>query len=323
LIVCVGSTFGWRHTSPLELAGSMTRAGARVEAIVTGPLRPVRTFMLTDLAEARAARRTAQRGIASFHPRAIVYCSMTASLLWPRPGAIWFDSVAAENRPGRHGLWQRVVERRRIREAPLLIGMSADALSPLRIRSLDAVVPVPVEPSAPARAARDITAVTYAGDPAKRRLSLVLDAWEAARRPGEELMVAGTDSLPGGRDGVSVAGRMAREDYRALLRRAQVFVTAPLREDYGTAALEALADGCRLVTTEAAGPYPALSLARTLDPRLVGDDLARALRVALDDPVPDYASRAEALLAPFRRGAIDDVVKRDVLPSLLPGFVPS
>jgi hypothetical protein len=304
LIVCVGSTFGWRHTSPLELAGSMTRAGARVEAIVTGPLRPVRTFMLTDLAEARAARRTAQRGIASFHPRAIVYCSMTASLLWPRPGAIWFDSVAAENRPGRHGLWQRVVERRRIREAPLLIGMSADALSPLRIRSLDAVVPVPVEPSAPARAARDITAVTYAGDPAKRRLSLVLDAWEAARRPGEELMVAGTDSLPGGRDGVSVAGRMAREDY-------------------GTAALEALADGCRLVTTEAAGPYPALSLARTLDPRLVGDDLARALRVALDDPVPDYASRAEALLAPFRRGAIDEVVKRDVLPSLLPGFVPS
>ncbi|HEU4545880.1 MAG TPA: hypothetical protein VFR88_06280, partial [Microlunatus sp.] len=32
-----------------------------------------------------------------------------------------------------------------------------------------------------------------------------------------------------------------------------------------------------------------------LDPRLVGDDVAGALRVALDDPVPGYAARAAEL----------------------------
>ena len=59
-----------------------------------------------------------------------------------------------------------------------------------------------------------------------------------------------------------------------------------------------------LVTTPAPGPYPALELARALDPRLVGEDLGRALRTALDGPAADYAARAAELLAPFspRRG---------------------
>ena len=52
----------------------------------------------------------------------------------------------------------------------------------------------------------------------------------------------------------------------------------------GMAQLEALADGCLLVTTPAPGPYAALPIARELDPRLVGEDLAAALRAALDDP---------------------------------------
>ena len=77
---------------------------------------------------------------------------------------------------------------------------------------------------------------------------------------------------------------LAPGDYRALLRRARVFVAAPRREDYGIAQLEALADGCVLVTTAAPGPYAALPLARELDARLVGDGLAVALRVALDAP---------------------------------------
>jgi hypothetical protein len=47
-----------------------------------------------------------------------------------------------------------------------------------------------------------------------------------------------------------------------------VFVAAPRREDYSVAALEALACGCRLVTTHPPGPYPPLDLARQLDPRL-------------------------------------------------------
>ncbi|MGZ4269548.1 MAG: glycosyltransferase, partial [Solirubrobacteraceae bacterium] len=114
-------------------------------------------------------------------------------------------------------------------------------------------------------------------------------------------------------------GQLDPAAYRALLRRARVYVTAPRREDYGVAQLEALADGCVLVTTDAPGPYAALPLARALDPRLRGDDLAGALRTALDDPAPGYAERALAALAPYRRAAADAVVRDELLPALLSG----
>jgi hypothetical protein len=113
------------------------------------------------------------------------------------------------------------------------------------------------------------------------------------------------------------AGRLAPEAYRALVRRARVFVTAPRREDYGLAQLEALADGCLLVTTRAPGPYAALPIAERLDPRLVGDDVAAALRAALDAPRAGYAAEATAALAPFSDAAVDAVVAAELLPRLL------
>ena len=97
-----------------------------------------------------------------------------------------------------------------------------------------------------------------------------------------------------------------------------MYVTAPRREDYGLAQLEALADGAMLVTTEAPGPYAALPIARDLDARLVGDDLAGALRAALEDPREDYAERARTALLPFRRGSVDALVQTELLPRLLP-----
>jgi hypothetical protein len=282
----------------------------------------VRTFALTDFVQARAARRAAARAIAEHDPRAVVYCSVTAALLWPVPGAIWLDSTATENRPGRHGIWQRPVERRRLVQTPLVMAMSEGTVGLLPRGHAEAVVVhSPVDPSgvAPpvAASARDIAAVTYAGDPVKKRLDLILAAWAAARREGETLVVAGTDAPVAG-EGVIAAGRLAPDEYRALLRRARAFVAAPRREDYGIAPLEALVDGCLLVTTPAPGPYPALALARALDPRLVDEDLARALRFALDDPPADYALRAADLLAPFRRDTVDRTIAREVLPRLLP-----
>src|ERR687884_204489 len=47
----------------------------------------------------------------------------------PRRGAIRFDAPAAGNRPGRHGAWQRPVERRRFAHAPLLVPWSDGALA--------------------------------------------------------------------------------------------------------------------------------------------------------------------------------------------------
>ncbi|MGP0049763.1 MAG: glycosyltransferase [Solirubrobacteraceae bacterium] len=318
LIVSVGATTGWR-ASTRELQAAFAAAGARVGIIDAGPVAQVRTFMLTDFVQARAARRACRRALTQHDAAAIVYCSMTAALLWPRPGAIWLDAIAAENRPGRHGVWQRVVERQRLVQAPLVMTMAPYALPR---RAADAVVvPTPVEASGPAPAVRDVDVLAYAADPVKRRLDLILDAWARARRGGETLVVAGLDrsSAPAG---VRFAGRLAPAQYRELVRRARVFVAAPRREDFGIAALEALADGCRLVTTPSPGPYPALRLARELDPRLVADELAPAIRTALDDPAPGYGERASELMAPFSRAAVTATIAGHVLPRLLPAWTP-
>src|SRR5207244_9119177 len=112
------------------------------------------------------------------------------------------------NRPGRHGLWQRPLERRRLAQAPLLLPWSeaaiAEAPAAVRERGRVSVVPVPVAPAAaPGDGAgppeRDIAAVTYAANPAKKGLDRVLEAWrrlraEGAAAAGEELLVAGASA---------------------------------------------------------------------------------------------------------------------------------
>ncbi len=314
----IDSTGGWT-VAARELEGAFAAAGATVVLAGTGPPPRVRTFAATDLVEAWMARRTAQAALRAHRPRAVVYCSIVASLLWPAPGAIWLDVPAAGNRPGRHGIWQRPVERRRLAGAPVVMTMSRGSLQTLPgLRPDAAVVPVPVDPSPDAGAPRDVDVLAYAGDPAKKRLDHVLATWERVRRPGERLVVAGLDGVPP-RAGVEIAGRLPVAEYRRLLRRARVFVAAPVREDHGISQLEALADGCRLVSTPAPGPYPALALARELDPRLVAEDLGGALRTALDDPLPGYAERAAAMLEPFGRTAVARTLARDVLPRLLRG----
>jgi hypothetical protein len=322
LIVSLGSTAGL-HASDGELAGALSRAGAQVQVVTAQARRDVRTYALTDLAWAHAARQAARQGIAAFAPRAVIYSTVTAALLWPRPGAIRYDAPAAANRRGRHGVWQRPLERRRLAAAPLLVAVDPGTLAETPRPHAEAiVVPIPVSPSPATGMPRDIAAITYAANPEKKGLDRVLAAWTRARRDEEQLVVAGAE-LRIDAPGVRVAGRMAPATYRALLRRARVFVTAPRREDYGIAQLEALADGCVLVTTAAPGPYAALPLARALDARLVvprddgGPALAGALRIALDAPAADYPQRAGAALAPFRRDAVDAVVRDELLPRLL------
>src|SRR3954454_24166913 len=163
LLVSLGSTAGLR-AADAELRGAFERAGARVAVATAAPQRDVRTMALTDLMWARAARAAAGAVLRERRPRAVLYSTTTAALLWPAPGAIRFDAPAAANRPGRHGPWQRPLERRRLREAPLLVpwaeGSLAEAPSP---HAAAVVVPIPVEPSAPAGASatRDIPAIIY------------------------------------------------------------------------------------------------------------------------------------------------------------------
>jgi hypothetical protein len=315
LLVSLAGTAGLREADA-ELAASLQRAGATVATVTARRPREYRTFALIELAWALSARRAARAGIAAHRPRAILYSTTTAALLAPAPGAIRFDAPAAGNRPGRHGIWQRPVERRRLAAATLLVPWSDGALAEApRPHAPAVVVPVPVEASGPLGGARDLAAVTYGANPHKKGLDRVLAAWRTARRGEEELVVAGLDGPA--EPGVRYAGMLPRAELRGLLRRARAFLAAPRREDHGIVQLEALADGARLVTTAAPGPYAALPLARTLDARLVGDDLAAGIRRALDEPDPDYAERAAALLDPYRPATVDRLVADVLLPRLL------
>jgi hypothetical protein len=334
LVVSLASTTGLRIADE-QLADSLRRAGASVALAVAERPPELRTLMLTDLAWARAARTAARRGIAEHRPRSIIYSTTTAALLWPRAGVVRFDAPAAGNRPGRHGLWQRPVERRRLERSPLLLPLSASGLAEARLgpeahaRAL--VTPLPVESSGSSRTVRDIAAITYAGNPRKKGLDRVLAAWRKARPTageGAELVVAGATTEELAASGIDLArepgvrdmGRLPEAEYRALLRRARVFVCAPRREDYGQAQLEALSDGCVLATTPAPGPYAALPIARRLDATLVDDDLAAALTRALEHPDPvGYAARALAELEPLRPAALDELVASELLPRLLSG----
>jgi glycosyltransferase involved in cell wall biosynthesis len=348
LIVKLGSTPGLRRADD-ELSNSLKRAGARVSVVASEPPEEVRTLMLTDLQWAGAARRAAKHRLQYVLPRAVIYSSTTAALFWPLPGAIRFDAPAAANRRGRHGLWQRPLERRRLRQASLLLPWSEGALAEACAavpacadRAL--VLPAPIDLDvpdehskpvkravdaetnghAPAAPERDIAAITYAGNPHKKGFDRVLDAWRRVRRPGERLVVVGITraelheagfALPD--EDIDVTGSLPAHRLRALMRRARAFICAPRREDYGLVQLEALAEGCQLVTTPAPGPYVALAIAYELDPRLVSEDIGVALRDALDRPTAGYGARAAELVEPFGTAALDRIVAEQLLPRLL------
>ena len=182
LLVSLGSTGGLRAADE-ELRGALERAGARVVLAAALPPRDVRTMALTDLVWARAARAAARRALAEQRPRAVLYSTTTAALLWPEPGAIRYDAPSAANRPGRHGIWQRPLERRRLRQAPLLVPQSDGTLAETPSPHAPAVVvPIPVEPSEAAGGVvdRDIAAITYGANPHKKGLDRILAAWAAA-----------------------------------------------------------------------------------------------------------------------------------------------
>lgn len=343
LIVSLGTTFGLRASDD-QLADLLTEAGQRVELVRARPVREVRTLALTDLVQARACAQAARDALRRFAPAQIIYASMTAALCWPRPGAIRFDALAQRTRPGHHGCWQRPVERQRLRQAPLLLPYAEASLdgAPSQAAARAHVVPVAIESATHDRVVHEavdalltpigrtggrVVAVTYAADAAKKGLDRILSAWRQTRAPHEVLLIAG--SRDGGQladhrgDGIIEVGRLPREVFRALVRAVGLYVTAPRREDYGLVQLEALAEGARVVTTAAPGPYAALPLVRELWPEQVvehGDDIAalgRSIRFAIDArPDPIEQLRATRAVAPWSRAAVLARVERELVPAL-------
>ena len=330
-LVSLGTTPGLRRADDAFLATAHA-AGVGCELVRATPGRGDvlrRHPLATDLVEALWARNAAS---AMPLRRATVFSTVTAALLQPLPEnyAVRFDAPASLNRPGFQGVWQRPRERSVLREARALLpwGEAAAEAVPGDVPRI--VLHVPIAPIEPAPE-RDIDALLYAGYPAKRGLDRALAAWRFAAAPGERLVVTGVGrpdaeawlrrhgfgaSIP---SGVEWTGRLAPEEFTALLGRTRVFVNASRQEDHGLSQLEALSAGALLATVPSPGPYEALPLARKLAPELVSERLGEAIRAALDmDEAArsDYARRAAELLAPYRPDAVVEVFTRRVIPAL-------
>ena len=121
LLVSLGSTAGLR-AADAELAGlAAPRRARRRGRTAPAPARGAHVRAHRAALGPRGPRRGDARGIAEHDPRAVALLDHHRRAARARAGAIRFDAPAAANRPGRHGLWQRPVERRRLAAAPLLV----------------------------------------------------------------------------------------------------------------------------------------------------------------------------------------------------------
>lgn len=340
-LVCPGTTFGWRRGDEW-LARHIRAAGATCEVIPVrlGRAAPLRRSMATtDIVEGLAARNATRALTAG----AVIYSSITAALLQParHPSAIRFDGIAAANRPGLGGGWQRRREPGVLARADLLLPwgeagvvQAREALLAAGKPNTDAIVlSPPVETAPPASDAPEV--IAYAGNPDKRGLALLCEVWAVAAPGGGRMALGGIDREEGLRflqragmacpAGVEWLGTVERDRWLALVAGAGAFLSAARIEDWGLAQMEALAAGTPLVMVPAPGANEALPLARRLEPLLVAPErsaaaLAGALRTALAMDAAarhSYAAAARGLLATYSEPESFRRVSEVVLPRLL------
>jgi hypothetical protein len=341
LLLSLGTTKGLR-SADAQLASMLRQAGASVEVLgtrigATDRLR--RAYPVNDVVEAIAARRALQAGLRRHRPRAVVFSSTTAAMLAGQtdvPYAVWLDSPACLNRPGARNGLLHVLERRQLARARLVLPWSPPASSQLPAGAARAVVvSPPIAAAASTPGPREAVVVGYTPDPKAKSLALLCAAWAEANAPSTRMMVTGI--LPeralaflerrGMRvpAGVELAGMLPGPEFRALLARARVFLSAARWEDFGQAPLEALDAGAALVCAPAGGPFPALGIAGDLAPRFVAADrspraIAGALERALatgDGQLAAYRKAARERLAPYRLEGLVARLREEVLPALL------
>ena len=303
--------------SPSRCGGPARRSRS---STATRP-REVRTFALTDL-DVGARRPAARRSAASREhaPRAIALLHARRPRCSRRgPGAIRFDALARRQpaRPPRRlaAAARAAPLRRRAAARP---DERAGARRGAAAREADAVVvPVPVEPSGPPAAERDIAAITYASDPVKKGLPRVLEAWaqRAARRRGARRRHRARRAPP---PACASSARAARRSARSCAARASTSSRRGARTSASPSSRRS-PTAARLVTTAPPGPYVARDLARELDPRLVG---RRPRHRAAHRPRRPRArlrrARGASCSRPFAPAAVDATVANELLPRLLP-----
>ncbi len=341
LLVSLGTTRGLR-LADAQLVSMLREAGASVAAVgtrigLTNALR--RAYPVNDAVEAIAARRALDAGMRRYRPRALVLSTTTAALLVDSPEvpfAVWLDSPARLNRPGPLNAPLHMLERRQLARARVLMPHSPAAVAALPAGAAPSVLVPPPVPAAPAPSdARERLVVGYTPDPKAKGLALLCDAWDEAALPDAKLLIAG---IPPDRAraflarrgvrlprGAELVGMLPQAEFRDLLARARVFVSAAEWEDFGIAPLEALDRGAALVCAAAGGPFPGLLIARSLAREFVAHDrdavsLARALNAAFgadDAMLATYRVAGRALLEPYRPEASIRRIQAEVLPALL------
>jgi glycosyltransferase involved in cell wall biosynthesis len=341
LVVSLGTTRGLR-LADAQLVSMFREAGATVAAVatrigLTNALR--RGYPVNDVVEAIAARRALAAGMRRYRPRALLFSTTTTALLAGSPEvpfAVWLDSPARLNRPGAPNAPLHMLERRQLARARVLLAHSPGTVDALPAGAAPSVLVPPPIPAAPAPTSiRKPFAVGYTPDPKAKGLALLCAAWEQVALPDARLLIAGIEAdraraflgrrgirLPAGAE---LVGMLPQEEFRDLLARARVYVSAAEWEDFGIAPLEALDRGAALVCAPAGGPFPALALARSLAPEFVSADrgassLARAIEAAFATPdilLTAYRVAARAALEPYRPKASVARIQAEVLPALL------
>jgi glycosyltransferase involved in cell wall biosynthesis len=341
LLVSPGTTAGWRRLDA-HAAAALRELGLSVAVASTDfPLARHlrRTMQLTDLAEAAAMRHATTRALRRHRPRAILFSGVQSAMLQPRSrlriAGLRFDALATTNRPGRANLVQHLLERRALRHLAALVPAGLTQAAAMSRDRRVAALPFPVTIPATVADDREPVVLCYAGNPDKKGLDVIAEAWNIAAPADRRLVVTGVEPERGRAylrrrgvaepAGVEWAGTLDADRHAALLSHAVAYMSASRTEDYGITQLEALAHGTLLVTTPSRGGYEALALARALEPALVAGDespaaLATALRAALEMPAAArgaYRLRARELVAPYSEEEVRRRLAQDVMPLLL------
>ena len=253
------------------------------------------------------------------------------------PFGIRFDTPARLSRLGPEFAWERILEHRSFKSARILLPwgdeVSSEMAAVLPAGVAAVPLPVPIETD-DLRREGGAVAVTYAGNPWKKGLDLIVRAWSIVR-PETELVIAGISRENGlaylrrcnlaEPTGVTWAGITSHEEFaRSPAVRRYTWLPPGMRTT-GSPRLEALADGALLVTVPSDGPYAALRLARRLAPRLAPQEisaeaLAEAMRAALEMTDAERGAYREAAARELAPHSFEELVRRirdKVLPTLL------
>ncbi len=105
-----------------------------------------------------------------------------------------------------------------------------------------------------------VTFVSFGRLDAIKRFDLIIRAFASARLPGAELIISGEGPQAGSLQaladrtpGVRMVGRLSDQELRATIAAARAVVLAPIDEDFGLVAAEAMALGCPVITTTDSG----------------------------------------------------------------------